>query len=122
MIEKVVQIKNLDNKRDGLDDLNYWLKKSSKERIAAVEFLKRQFHGGSARLQRVAKAFHGAPRYTGDIDIFIKPDPDNAKQIMTAGEYGDISVYYIGKEQYVLNKRTLGRKKDLADLEALGEE
>ena len=121
-----------------------------------------------------ALAFHGVPRYTGDIDIYVKPDLSNAKQIMIAldkfgfgsagiheedlekpgkviqlgyppvridiltsisglswdeacagrikGEYGDVSAYYIGKDQYVLNKRALGRKRDLADLEALGEE
>lgn len=121
-----------------------------------------------------ALAFHGAPRYTGDIDIFVRPDPENAQRVMAAlndfgfgstgltvadfafgdkvvqlgfppirvdivtsmtgvswkeaasgrveGIYGNISVYYIGREQFVLNKRALGRKKDLADLEALGEE
>ena len=36
------------------------------------------------------------------------------------GNYGDIVVYFIGKEEFILNKRTLGRKKDQADLEALG--
>jgi hypothetical protein len=121
-----------------------------------------------------ALAFHGAPRYTGDIDIYVKPDAENAKHILAAldefgfgsvglmeedlktpnkvvqlgfppvridiitsisgvswddafenreeGEYGDIPVYYIGKKHYVINKRASGRKKDLADLEALGEE
>lgn len=121
-----------------------------------------------------ALAFHGAPRYTGDIDIFIKPDKENACYIMMAlkdfgfgavgikqedletpgkviqlgyppvridiitsisgvswdeafdgrddGRYGDVPVHYIGREQYVLNKKTSGRKKDLADLEALGED
>ena len=38
------------------------------------------------------------------------------------GTYGDVRVYYIGREQFISNKRVLGRKKDLADLEALGEE
>jgi len=37
-------------------------------------------------------------------------------------EYGDISVYYIGKAHYVMNKKASGKKKDLADLEDLGEE
>lgn len=121
-----------------------------------------------------ALAFHGAPRYTGDIDLFVKPDSKNAQQILIAlnkfgfgsvgirqedleipdrviqlgyppvridimtsisglswneacqkrlnGEYGDIPVYYIAKEHYIINKRASGRKKDLADLEALGEE
>ena len=27
-----------------------------------------------------ALAFHGAPRYTGDIDIYVKPDVRNAEQ------------------------------------------
>ena len=121
-----------------------------------------------------ALAYHGAPRYTGDIDIFVKPDPENAARILDAlnefgfgsaglteadltapnklvqlgrppvridiitsisgvswdaayenrsqGTYGDIPVWYIGRGDYVLNKKASGRKKDLADLEALGEE
>lgn len=119
-----------------------------------------------------ALAFHGAPRYTGDIDIYVKPNPINAQRIMAAldefgfgsvglkiqdfespdkviqlgvppvrvdiitsitgvsweeafsdrveGKYGDIPVHYIGREQFISNKRALGRKKDLADIEALG--
>jgi len=31
-----------------------------------------------------ALAFHGAPRFTGDIDIFVKPDPENAESILAA--------------------------------------
>ena len=121
-----------------------------------------------------ALAFHGAPRFTGDLDIFVKPDPENARRIMEAldqfgfqsvelsvddfrrpdrvvqlgvppvrvdiltaitgvswaeaaagrvvGKYGDIPVYYIGRKQFSVNKRATGRKRDLADLEALGEE
>jgi hypothetical protein len=38
------------------------------------------------------------------------------------GPFGDLAVYYIGREEFILNKRALGRKKDLADLEAVGEE
>lgn len=121
-----------------------------------------------------ALAYHGAPRYTGDFDVFVKSDSINASLIMKAlndfgfgsvglkledltnkdnivrlgdppvridiitsisgvsweeaynsrekGNYGDIPVYYIGRDQYIKNKRASGRKKDLADLEALGEE
>jgi hypothetical protein len=121
-----------------------------------------------------ALAFHGAPRYTGDIDILIHPDTANAHRILAAldefgfgsvdlkaadfqkqgnviqlgvppvrvdiitsltgiswedacagkahGKYGDISVHYIGREQFIANKRAVGRKKDLADIEALGED
>ncbi len=121
-----------------------------------------------------ALAFHGAPRFTGDIDVFVKQDQENAKRILHAladfgfsslditiddfqnqdnviqlglppvridlitsisgvswneadaskepGLFGDVSVSYIGKEQFIINKRASGRKKDLADLESLGEE
>jgi hypothetical protein len=120
-----------------------------------------------------ALAFHGAPRFTGDLDIFIKPDHENAQRIVAAldafgfaslgltatdferpdqviqlgvspvridlitsitgvswdeafagripSTYGDVPVHYIGREQFLLNKRATGRKRDLADLEALGE-
>jgi len=121
-----------------------------------------------------ALAFYGAPRFTGDLDLFVKPDPDNARRILpaleefgfaslglttadfaradqvvqlgvppvrvdiitsltgisweeafagrVAGRYGDIPVHYIGREHFIANKRATGRKRDLADLEALGEE
>lgn len=119
-----------------------------------------------------ALAFHGAPRYTGDIDLFIKPDRENAQRTMKAldefgfgsagielsdfthenkvvqlgvppvridmntsisgvtweeafssrvqGQYGDVPVYYIGLDQFIRNKKSIGRIKDMADLEALG--
>jgi hypothetical protein len=36
-----------------------------------------------------ALGFHGAPRFTGDIDILVKPDPENAKNILQAlDEFG----------------------------------
>ena len=33
-----------------------------------------------------ALAFHGAPRYTGDIDILVKPDEENAQRVIGALE------------------------------------
>ena len=121
-----------------------------------------------------ALAWHGAPRFTGDIDIYVRPSPGNAARIIealnsfgfgslglkaddfqkpeqviqlgvppvridlmtsitgvtweeadagkVAGKYGDIAVHYLGREQYAQNKRATGRKKDLADLDALGED
>jgi len=120
-----------------------------------------------------ALGFHGAPRYTGDLDIFVRPDAVNARRIMQAldefgfgsvgltaadfekagkvvqlgfppvrvdiitsitgvtweqarsgrveGCFGDVMVYFIGRDEFITNKRALGRKKDLADLEAVGE-
>ena len=38
------------------------------------------------------------------------------------GKFGDHDVCYLGREAFITNKRALGRHKDLADLELLGEE
>jgi hypothetical protein len=121
-----------------------------------------------------ALAFHGAPRYTGDLDVWVGTSSANASNIMAAldefgfgalgltvadfqqmgivvqlgvpplrvdlitsltgisweeawssrdeGKYGGVLVFYIGRREFVANKRATGRKRDLADLEALGEE
>ena len=44
MIEKIVKKFNL---KDKGDDLAYWLSKSPKERIVAVEILRKQFNGST---------------------------------------------------------------------------
>jgi len=33
-----------------------------------------------------ALAFHGAPRYTGDLDLFVRPDRENAGRVLSALE------------------------------------
>ena len=62
-----------------------------------------------------ALAFHGAPRNTGDIDILVR-----AESGCVPGPYGDTPVRFLGRTEFVSNKRTTGRSKDRADLEALG--
>jgi hypothetical protein len=57
MIEKVVTRWKLGDPAAERAELTYWLRRSPEERIAAVEFLRRQMHGDSARLQRVARLF-----------------------------------------------------------------
>ncbi len=37
------------------------------------------------------------------------------------GRFGNLNVRYLGRDESIANKRALGRKKDLADLEAVGE-
>jgi len=118
-----------------------------------------------------ALAFHGAPRFTGDMDFLVQPTKENALRILraldafgfagaginaddllvpgrifqmgvipvridiitsisgvswdqinrgkVAGEYGSVPVYYIGRAEYLANKAAAGRKKDLADIDAL---
>ncbi len=120
-----------------------------------------------------ALGFHGAPRYTGDLDLLVKPDPENARKILRvlqefgfgslditvedfttkervvqlgvppvrvdlltsitgieweqavshriSGTFGDVPTFFIGLDDFVLNKKACGRHKDLADVEVLGE-
>jgi hypothetical protein len=119
-----------------------------------------------------ALAFHGAPRVTGDIDLFVRPTNENADRILAAlddfgfgslnlskddlttpgmviqlgvppvridiitrvsgvpweqaeagqlpGFYADVPVFFIGRDDFIANKRATGRAKDAADIEALG--
>lgn len=55
MMEKVVKKYTLgvDDEKQELDDLLYWLGKTSAERVEAVDILRRQLHGNQQRLQRV---------------------------------------------------------------------
>ena len=55
MIEKVVRKGKLKYFVEVKENLVYWLSKTPDERVAAVEYLRRQYHGSSARLQRSAR-------------------------------------------------------------------
>ena len=118
-----------------------------------------------------ALALHGAPRFTGDMDVLVRPNPENAQRVIAAlaafgfnlpwlsvddfhetdkvvqlgvppvridlltsitgvaweeiaahkasGVLGGVPVFYLGRDQFIANKRASGRKKDLADIEAL---
>ncbi len=55
MIERVVKKFDLKRHSSINEDLAYWLSKTPQERIAAIEFLRRQYYGSSARLQRSAR-------------------------------------------------------------------
>ena len=121
-----------------------------------------------------ALAFHGSPRVTGDIDLFVRPTDENAQRILVAlhdfgfgsldlskkdfttpgmvvqlgvppvridiitrvsgvswqqadvgkvpGHYAGTPVFFIGRDDFIANKRATGRAKDAADIEALGGE
>ena len=58
------------------------------------------------------------------IDIITIIDgltPEEIWQTKEKGKLGPHDVFYLGKEAFIKNKRTMGRHKDLADLELLGE-
>ena len=52
MIKKVIKRYKL-KMNSTKDNYKYWLSKSPEERVSAVEILRRQSNGSSARLQRV---------------------------------------------------------------------
>ncbi len=62
MIKKVVKKRRLNDPKARLDDLVYWMNRPAKERIAAVEYLRRQYYGNTARLQRVVRIIQQSQR------------------------------------------------------------
>jgi len=52
MIQKIVNKYNLNNFSSIREDLIYWLSKTPEERVAAVDYLRKQYHGSAERLQR----------------------------------------------------------------------
>ena len=60
MIQKVVTKKSFKDADSITEDLKFWLKKSPEERISTVEYLRRQYDGSTARLQRFARVIQRA--------------------------------------------------------------
>jgi hypothetical protein len=55
MIQKIVKKGTMGELSSIEEDLAYWLSKPPEERVAAVDFLRRQYNGNTARLQRSAR-------------------------------------------------------------------
>ena len=58
------------------------------------------------------------------IDLISKLDGLNTDEIWDSreeGKFGELTVWYLSKKAFIENKRKIGRHKDLADLELLGE-
>jgi hypothetical protein len=47
---------------------------------------------------------------------------EEAHSNRVAGSYDSVRIYFLGRDELLRNKRASGRRKDLADLEALGDE
>ncbi|MCC9138895.1 hypothetical protein ACFSKU_00055 [Pontibacter silvestris] len=91
---------------DSNNDLKYWLAQSPEVRLAALEQLRRQYdllvkmeltqdfkefvkllntcHAEYIIAGGYAVALYGYPRYTGDIDIWVNPTPENAVNVLNA--------------------------------------
>jgi phage anti-repressor protein len=55
MIQKIVQKRELQGFSEVKENLAYWLSRTPEERIQAVEYLRKQYYGSTARLQRTAR-------------------------------------------------------------------
>jgi hypothetical protein len=52
-IQRILRVTSFDEERRHNRALDYWLSRPPAERVAAVEFLRRQFIGPGVRLRRV---------------------------------------------------------------------
>ena len=55
MIERVVKKRDLNSHDEIKENLEYWLSRPPEERVAAVDYLRKQVYGDSVRLQRVVR-------------------------------------------------------------------
>jgi hypothetical protein len=55
MIKKVVKKHSIKGFSEAKENLAYWLSRPPEERIAAVDFLRKQYYGNLPRLQRVVR-------------------------------------------------------------------
>ena len=52
MIKKIVTKRNLGDPSAIKDDLTYWLSRPPEERVAAVDYLRRQVHGNTRKTSK----------------------------------------------------------------------
>jgi hypothetical protein len=58
MNKNIIRKSNLLNSQSAKEDLLYWLSRPAEERVAAVDFLRKQYYGRTERLQRVARVIN----------------------------------------------------------------
>jgi hypothetical protein len=55
------------------------------------------------------------------VDYITEVQWEQAQSGRVDGFFGDLMVHYVGRYDFITNRKALGRKKDMADLEAVGE-
>ena len=106
-IERVIRVTTDRESDDDRRSLAYWLSRTPAERVRHVEDLRRQwsrslgFDGSPPRRRELLESFnsrkveyvvvggyavahHGAPRFTGDIDLLVRPTQENAARVLDA--------------------------------------
>ncbi len=73
-----------------------------------------------------AVGFHGHPRATKDLDVWVEPSAENAPRRLRAWPHPLEAAFFqrpacpiIGRDDLIRNKRASARLQDLADVEAL---
>lgn len=71
-----------------------------------------------------ALAAHGVVRATGDLDLWVRPTPDNAAKVWRAllafgAPLHELTERDLATPDVLRNKRATGRLRDLADAEEL---
>ena len=61
-MEKVVHKTSMKDHCEAKENLRYWLSRTPQERIAAVEFLRKQVYGDLQRLPGIARVVHKVQR------------------------------------------------------------
>lgn len=63
----------------------------------------------------------GGPRFTGDLDIPVRPTEENRHRVLGEPEGGNAGPHAVAfiREGFLRSKRAAGHPKDLADIEAL---
>lgn len=107
-------------------DIDFWIRKSPENALRVLKVLD-EFGFGNMGVERedfledkVVQL--GQPPVR--IDLMTELDGLTSEDIWegrVGGKFGDMPVFYLGRDAFIRNKRSLGRHKDLADLEALGE-
>ena len=65
MIQKVINKRDLRDFSSIKEDLIYWLSKTPEERVAAVDYLRKQYYGSTERLQRSARVIKRPHHHSG---------------------------------------------------------
>ena len=111
---------------DESDEMRFWLTQTPQERLLHMELLRRINYGYRAteRLQRFlrllnsyqveylliggyAVAYHGYPRATNDMDVWVAIHPDNAERLVSVLQAFGFSVPELSKELFLEEEKII---------------
>jgi len=107
-------------------DIDIWVRKSPENATRILKVLDEFGFGnlGIGRDDLLADKVIQLGQPPVRIDLMTELDGLTSEEIWAGkvgGKFGEMPVFYLGREAFIRNKRSLGRHKDLADVESLGE-